>query len=102
MDKEQREQLIRERVKAVRGCSLTPLRCVQRRKPQCKLGKRFRNFIHVAVGAHEKEMPVEWIQEKDERRTIAVSMPRRRKGKHPLTKIAEQLPYKLPRVLFDL
>lgn len=56
--------------------------------------------LSVSVDQHTKEMQSRWVYMADKPETAPTLKLRRIARKSPLTRIAEQLPAKLPRVLF--
>ena len=96
MDKAERAQLIRTRFKAKGG-----LRWVLGEpRPKAPERSTVRCFgpawLMVSNGGHVKA----WVKEPDAGNAGVTPQTRRTARKHALTKIAEQLPAKLPRVLF--
>ncbi|MDB6095414.1 MAG: hypothetical protein JWM32_2976 [Verrucomicrobia bacterium] len=95
MDKTLRAKMLRERLDAVRGYSLPPLPHIA--KPKREIKRRFfRNFIHLAVGQHVREVPQLWVIEKDAKPEPTVKSLRTAR-KSPLIRIAELYPVRLSR-----
>lgn len=95
MENKMRVQLLRDRLNAVRGYALPAW-------PKAKAARReihpshFRNFIHLAVGQHVREMPKQWVARADAKPKVAVNALRKAR-KSPLIAIAEKQPRKLLR-----
>ena len=97
MDKATRAKLLRDRLTAVRGYALPPLDRRPRRPKRTPLPYVGSSRV-IAVGQHLKEMPQKWIAEPDAVAPQLTPQTRRTARKSALTRIAEQLPAKLPRI----
>jgi len=62
MDKADRAQLLRQRLKSLGGCAPIPKAT---RRGQAATRRPFLNFIHLAIEQHSHEMPKKWVYSPD-------------------------------------
>ncbi len=98
MESAQRVELLRQRYKAKGGIAYVGRGNVALKPAERKRRNFSAAYVH---GAQVSATHCDWLNAPDARRKVTPRTNRKR-GLHPLNKIAEQLPRKLPRVLFDL
>ena len=97
MTKVQRLEFMRKRFKVVRN--FPPLK--PRQPVIIRVGSYYRQgTLSVSVDQHTREMQAKWVYMAKRPAPVLPLKPRRTARKSALTRIAEQLPAKLPRVLF--
>jgi hypothetical protein len=89
MDKAIRGQLLRARLRALGRFYPVPKLATRIQRREIR-PSHFRNFIHVCVGQHVREMPKDWISKPDKAQDLPAVKPRRIARKSPLTAIAEK------------
>lgn len=94
MNKDERAQLLRERMKAVRGYELPPL---PKAKPRREEPKRGFHFNPIAPMRMDVGPRYDWVKTGDELPKEELR-PLRKERVSPLTRISEQLPMKLPKI----
>ena len=88
VNKEQRVQMIRAGLLRMRGNYFVGS-CARKEKREIRR-RYFRNYIHLCVGEHVKEMPQDWITTSDKGRDPIALRTARTGRKTALTRIAER------------
>ena len=91
MTKDERGQLLRKRLDAVRGYKLTPLQATPKPGTEPRRGF-FQNRIQMTTPGTVKEMNAEWIVTPDAKPRPIPKPERRRKGQTALERIAACYP----------
>lgn len=100
MDKAKRAKLIRERFTAKAGKWQYVGTGRKVAKEPVKLSRL--NSQSFGLALSHRWGRTDWLETADAKPKPTVAPEKRRKGDTPLTRIAAQLPAKLPRVIFDL